>query len=163
MRLRRQALFLMKGDGRPVYLLKTSAFFDSAHFLAGYDGKCANLHGHRWQIEATLCGGMLSTSGAKRGMLMDFSDFKREVRLLAEQFDHALIFESGTLQATTLAALESENFRLIAVPFPPTAENLAAYFSQLLCDRGLPVRSVAVFETPENGAVFERPDCEVGS
>ena len=32
-----------------MYILKTSASFDSAHFLAGYTGKCANLHGHRWE------------------------------------------------------------------------------------------------------------------
>ena len=26
--------------------LKTSAAFDSAHFLSGYQGKCSNLHAH---------------------------------------------------------------------------------------------------------------------
>ncbi len=35
-----------------MYFLKTSASFDSAHFLHGYKGKCANLHGHHWVIEA---------------------------------------------------------------------------------------------------------------
>ena len=34
-----------------MYLLKTSASFDSAHFLSGYNGKCANIHGHTWKIE----------------------------------------------------------------------------------------------------------------
>ena len=33
-----------------MYILKTEASFDSAHFLAGYNGKCSNLHGHRWKI-----------------------------------------------------------------------------------------------------------------
>ena len=33
-----------------MYILKTEASFDSAHFLAGYNGKCINLHGHRWKI-----------------------------------------------------------------------------------------------------------------
>ena len=33
-----------------MYILKTEASFDSAHFLSGYDGKCSNLHGHRWRI-----------------------------------------------------------------------------------------------------------------
>ena len=28
-----------------MYILKTEASFDSAHFLSGYDGKCSNLHG----------------------------------------------------------------------------------------------------------------------
>ena len=33
-----------------MYILKTEASFDSAHFLAGYEGKCSNIHGHRWKI-----------------------------------------------------------------------------------------------------------------
>ena len=37
-------------EKRFMYILKTEASFDSAHFLAGYDGKCSNLHGHRWKI-----------------------------------------------------------------------------------------------------------------
>ena len=37
-------------EKRFMYILKTEASFDSAHFLAGYNGKCSNLHGHRWKI-----------------------------------------------------------------------------------------------------------------
>lgn len=37
-----------------MYILKTEQSFDSAHFLAGYEGKCRNLHGHRWKIEAEV-------------------------------------------------------------------------------------------------------------
>ena len=33
-----------------MYILKTESSFDSAHFLSGYEGKCSNLHGHRWRI-----------------------------------------------------------------------------------------------------------------
>ena len=29
-----------------MYYLKTEHSFDSAHFLAGYEGKCRNIHGH---------------------------------------------------------------------------------------------------------------------
>ena len=41
--------------------LVTSSAFDSAHFLAGYNGKCANIHGHRWVIRVTVCGDELET------------------------------------------------------------------------------------------------------
>ena len=37
-----------------MYQLKAKAAFDSAHFLSGYKGKCANLHGHRWTIEVIV-------------------------------------------------------------------------------------------------------------
>lgn len=37
-----------------MYTLQTSASFDSAHFLKGYEGKCSNIHGHRWTVEVTV-------------------------------------------------------------------------------------------------------------
>ena len=138
-----------------MYRLKTSAEFDSAHFLSGYQGKCANIHGHRWKIEAVVESSELISDGTKRGMIIDFGDFKHEVRALANSFDHALIYEKGSLRETTLAALCEENFRLIEVDFRPTAENFAKHFFGLLSGNGLPVKSVTVYETPENCAVYE--------
>ena len=32
-----------------MFILKAEGEFDSAHFLSGYKGKCANIHGHRWE------------------------------------------------------------------------------------------------------------------
>ena len=138
-----------------MFRLKTSASFDSAHFLAGYEGKCANIHGHRWRIEVEFSGAELVKDGTKRGMLIDFGDIKNAVRALADSFDHALIYEECTLRAETVLALNNENFRLIAVPFRPTAERFAEYFYSQLSAQGLPVSCVAVYETPENCAVYE--------
>ncbi|MBQ3856256.1 MAG: 6-carboxytetrahydropterin synthase QueD, partial [Ruminococcus sp.] len=111
-----------------MYYLKTSAAFDSAHFLAGYEGKCSNIHGHRWTVEVKIRGEELQSSGTKRGMLIDFGDLKKAVRGLADSFDHALIYETGSLRSSTLAALNEEGFRLIEVGFRPTAENFARHF-----------------------------------
>lgn len=138
-----------------MYKLKTSACFDSAHFLAGYEGKCANIHGHCWKIEAVISGEKLNEDGTERGMLVDFGEFKKAVRSLANEFDHTLIFEKDTLRPATLAALIDEGFSLTEVMFRPTAENLAEYFFGLLSSRGLPIFSVTVYETPENAAVYE--------
>ena len=93
-------LFIL-GDN--MYRLKTSSSFDSAHFLAGYEGKCANIHGHRWKIEAEFSGEKLAESGDKRGMLIDFGDIKSAVRALADSFDHALIYEEKSMKAETVA------------------------------------------------------------
>jgi 6-pyruvoyltetrahydropterin/6-carboxytetrahydropterin synthase len=144
--------FFVRSDD--MYRLKTSASFDSAHFLAGYEGKCANIHGHRWKIEAEFSGAELLKDGTKRGMLIDFGDIKSAVRALADSLDHALIYEEGSLMDETVAALNNENFRLIAVPFRPTAERFAEYFYLQLSTQGLPVSSVSVYETPENCAVY---------
>lgn len=138
-----------------MYTLKTSAAFDSAHFLAGYNGKCANLHGHHWVIEAEAGQELLQSSGEKRGMVIDFGDLKQIVRKLADQYDHALIYEQGSLRETTIAALEDEGFRLIEVPYRPTAENFARSFFVHLKEQGLPVLRVTVWETPDNCASYE--------
>lgn len=138
-----------------MFRLKTSAAFDSAHFLAGYCGKCANLHGHRWVIEVEAGAEHLQQSGEKRGMVIDFGDLKTAVRALADAYDHALIYENGSLKSATLAALQDEGFRLIAVPFRPTAENFARAFYEQLSADGVPVLRVTVFETPENCASYE--------
>lgn len=138
-----------------MYYLKTSAAFDSAHFLKGYEGKCANIHGHRWTVEVCVNGEYLQNSGTKRGMLIDFGDLKKKVRSLADSFDHALIYEKDSLKAYTVEALKSEDFALIEVSFRPTAENFARHFYELLSLDGLPVCSVTVYETPDNCAVYE--------
>ena len=138
-----------------MYRLKTSAEFDSAHFLAGYNGKCANIHGRRWKIEVVVKSSELAADGEKRGMVVDFADFKKAVRTLAKSFDHVLIYEKGSLKAATLAALNDEDFRLIEVDFRPTAENFAKHFYGILKAEGLPMESVVVYETPENCACYE--------
>lgn len=138
-----------------MYYLKTSASFDSAHFLHGYNGKCANIHGHRWTVEVKISGDDLQESGEKRGMIIDFGDLKKAVRSLANDFDHAFIYEKDSLKSATVQALESENFRLIEVPFRPTAENFARHFYEILSAQGLEIKSVTVYETPDNCAVYE--------
>ena len=56
-----------------MYYLKTESSFDSAHFLKGYDGKCRNLHGHRWRVVVEIAADQLKDEGQTRGMLVDFS------------------------------------------------------------------------------------------
>jgi 6-pyruvoyltetrahydropterin/6-carboxytetrahydropterin synthase len=138
-----------------MYTLTTSAAFDSAHFLHGYDGKCANIHGHRWTLTVTIAKESLQRGGQQDGMVIDFGDLKKAVRALADDWDHALIYEENTLKPATIAALQDEQFRLIAVPFRPTAENMAKHFYDTLKAQVLPVRQVLVYETPENCAGYE--------
>lgn len=137
-----------------MYTLKAEAAFDSAHFLSGYKGKCSNLHGHRWVISAEICSEKLHSEGQLRGMVTDFGDVKHDIKALADEFDHAFIYEKGSLRSTTIAALNEENFRLIEVDFRPTAENFAEYFYNRLSKIGYNVSAVTVYETPNNCATF---------
>lgn len=139
-----------------MYGLRTEAEFDAAHFLTDYHGKCENLHGHRWRVVAYIEQPQLRAEGTMKDMVIDFGDFKRELRALADSLDHTFIVEEGSLMPKTLACLEEEGFTLSIVPFRTTAENLARWFSDRLEERGLPVAQVEVYETPANCAIYRR-------
>lgn len=138
-----------------MYYLTAKASFDAAHFLNGYPGKCANLHGHRWRVVAKVSGARLQEDGGEAGMLLDFSDLKSELRSIAETLDHRTIIEKGSLQLATMDAFENEGFELVELPFRPTAENLARYFFNEMAKRNLPICAVTVFETSDNSATYE--------
>ena len=137
-----------------MYGLKTESSFDAAHFLSDYDGKCENLHGHRWRVVAYLQVDDLQTEGQNKDMVLDFGDFKKALRDLTEQWDHTFIVEEGSLAPKTIQCLEEESFRLSIVPFRTTAENFAHYFADKLLAQGLPVSQVDVYETPNNCAIY---------
>ena len=137
-----------------MYKLKTESSFDAAHFLTDYHGKCENLHGHRWRVVAYIAQAELCKEGTHKDMVLDFGEFKKEVRALTEEFDHSFIVEEGSLQAQTLSCLENEGFTLTILPFRTTAENLAHYFYDSLAEKGLPVSEIEVYETPNNCAIY---------
>ncbi len=138
-----------------MYYLKTEASFDAAHFLSEYEGKCRNLHGHRWRVAAEIRGEKLREDPQNRGMLMDFSTVKKVLKDLADSLDHSLIIEEGSMKETTVLALKSEDFRIIQLPFRPTAENFAHWFFMQLKEKGFPMHRVEVYETPGNCAIYE--------
>lgn len=138
-----------------MYILKTEAAFDSAHFLSGYEGKCSNIHGHRWKIEAEIFSESLIPEGQTRGMIVDFGDLKSDLKDIADSLDHRLIYEKGTLKPSTEAALCDEGFSMTAVDFRPTAENFSKYIFDLMKNRGYSVKRVTVYETPNNCAAYE--------
>lgn len=139
-----------------MYTLMSEASFDSAHFLAGYKGKCKNIHGHRWTIKIEICGEILQETGDFRGMLVDFGDIKNELKELADNLDHALIIEKGTINKKLLAALLESDFRVIELDFRPTAENFAKYSFDYFIEKGFSVKQATVYETPTNFATYSR-------
>ena len=124
-----------------MYFLKTEAAFDSAHFLYGYEGKCSNIHGHRWKIEVTVQNAFLQRNGQNK--------------LIADHYDHSLIYEKNTLKPDTMELLKRDGFRLVELPFRPTAENLSRHFFMILKERGFRPHNVTVYETPNNCAMYE--------
>ena len=109
-----------------LYRLQTTEEIDSAHFLRGYNGKCANLHGHRWKIDFTIETHYLN----EQGFVIDFTELKKLVR----EMDHTCLNEHSPFDKIN-----------------PTAENISAYLAMRV--KKLVPKSkvgVRVFETPNN-------------
>lgn len=137
-----------------MYYLTTEHSMDAAHFLAGYDGKCGNIHGHRWRVVVSVESKTIQEKGSKRGMIVDFGDLKKDVKSEVDFFDHCFIVEEGTLQNVTVAALMNEGFKLEFVDFRPTAECFSRYFFDRIKGLGYKVHEVQVYETPNNCATY---------
>ncbi len=139
-----------------MYTLKTRSGFDSAHFLKGYDGKCSNIHGHHWSVEIIVGSDVLSSDEQTRGMVVDFSELKKDLREITDGLDHSLIIEKGSLKDKTMEALKEENFKIVELDMRPTAENFAKYFYDLMSDKGYKVIESVVYETKNNCAGYRQ-------
>ncbi len=104
------------------YNLELDMDFDSAHYLPGYVGKCANKHGHCWRIVI----GVSTVELDDQSMVVDFKSIKDEVNKL----DHQLLNEFISM---------------------PTAENIAAYIfrkiANLLKGSHSEIKYIKVFES----------------
>lgn len=67
-----------------MFEVRVEAEFAAAHFLKDYHGKCENLHGHNYAVFAHARGKSLDEGG----MLIDFSQLKKELRLICSGLDH---------------------------------------------------------------------------
>ncbi|PKM52511.1 MAG: 6-carboxytetrahydropterin synthase QueD [Firmicutes bacterium HGW-Firmicutes-7] len=139
-----------------MYIIQSEQSFDSAHFLAAYDGKCRHIHGHRWRVIIEVQTDQLIESGQLEGMVTDFTDLKYDVKALVDMFDHGLILQEGTMRKETLSCLLEDGFNIITVGFRPTAENFAKYFYNKMEEKGYHVKRATVYETPTNSAIYEK-------
>lgn len=111
-------------------MLLTKKFtFEMAHALDGYDGKCANLHGHSYHMEVTMEGPANVEDSDGDGIIIDFHAIKDIVQqAIIDRFDHALVLKDGS----SLIAASTSMSNLINVPFNPTTENLLLHFAKLI-------------------------------
>lgn len=99
--------------------------FETAHALWGYDGKCANIHGHSYKLTVSIAGKIIDDLNAvKNGMIIDFSDLKKIVKsTVIDPFDHALLVNGNTPHAN-YAKVESGFSKIILCDYQPTCENM---------------------------------------
>jgi len=139
-----------------MFTLVSENSFDAAHFLHGYNGKCSNIHGHRWRVVVEIFSDKLSDDKQTRGMVVDFDTLKEDIKQEVDYFDHSLIIEAGTLKEKTYEALKEEGIRLVELDFRITAENFSKYFYDRFEEKGYNVKQVSVYETPNNCATYSK-------
>jgi 6-pyruvoyltetrahydropterin/6-carboxytetrahydropterin synthase len=130
--------------------------FDAGHRILSHTSKCRHLHGHRYAVEITLSGDIITEAGAaEQGMVMDYSEVKRIASIeLVDKWDHAFLVHSE--DAAVLQFLQSlENHKTVVLDAPPTAENLALTAFRILDSayqdiygNHLRLERVRLFETP---------------
>jgi 6-pyruvoyltetrahydropterin/6-carboxytetrahydropterin synthase len=134
--------------------------FDAGHRIPNHTSQCKHLHGHRYAIEITLSGDIITLEGvSEQGMVMDFSDVKRIAKeQVVDAWDHAFLVYRG--DTTVLEFLNSmPGHKTIVLDAVPTAENLAVFAFKLLdlayrdtYNNHLTLERVRLYETPNNWA-----------
>lgn len=122
--------------------------FDMAHILDGHDGKCQNLHGHTYKLQVEVSGDLVA-DGAKKGMVVDFTDVKRIVKeTILDPMDHAFIYDTTSERECKIASLLNElNSKIFGIPVRTTAEEMARFMFNRLKDQ-LPISAIRLWETP---------------
>jgi 6-pyruvoyltetrahydropterin/6-carboxytetrahydropterin synthase len=111
--------------------------FAAAHRLEAYHGKCENLHGHNFTVEAFFEGRQLD----KEGMLVDFAVLKKHVKEALSDLDHKYINEIPFFHER---ASSSEYIALY----------LFEHLRSLLTEKSVSVKEVRVWESEKVYAAY---------
>ena len=116
-----------------MFEIKVKADFSAAHNLRNYHGKCENLHGHNWIVEAVFRYKKLD----KDGLAVDFKIAKETLKAAIESLDHSYLNELRFFKDTN-----------------PTSENIAKFiYDSVKKDMGS-IYSIAVWENDKSCALY---------
>ena len=135
-----------------MYRIRKAITFEAAHQLPNHDGKCRNLHGHSYKVEAFFVGPWLVPTGKsipQEGMLVDFTVIGAALKELHALVDHTflndVVRERLGVPVTT-AELLARGFYLFLVERLETLEGFRAT-----------VEKVRVWETASAYAEYSQP------
>ena len=121
-----------------MYEISVQRHFDAAHYLRDYNGRCENLHGHRYQLAVTMRAQQLDGIG----LAFDFTALKKVIgEVILAHYDHVCLND--------IAPYTEIN---------PSAENIARTIFEALA-RALPkdnalLYSVTVWESPDSWCTY---------
>lgn len=140
--------------------ITTRLEFDAGHRIPSHKSQCKNLHGHRYAMEITLSGDIITReNSSENGMVMDFSDVKAIAKSsVVDVWDHAfLVYQHDTEVLNFLNSLP--NHKTVIFPTVPTAENMASEAFKILQAKyqdtfgnHLKLEKVRLYETPNSWA-----------
>jgi 6-pyruvoyltetrahydropterin/6-carboxytetrahydropterin synthase len=123
-----------------MYELKVTNHFAAAHNLREFYGKCENLHGHNWFVEAVVRVKELD----KIGLAMDFGVIKKLLNEVLDKLDHQYLNEKEEFKTAN-----------------PSSENIAKFIYDGLAPlitensaNGARLHSVSAWESDNAAATF---------
>ncbi len=120
-----------------MYVISVEQHFDAAHFLRGYEGKCEQLHGHRFRAAVRVSAPALDDTG----MAYDFALLKKHLGEVLSRYDHTCLNEVRPFDEIN-----------------PSSENIArtiyAELAEKLAAAPVKLAGVDVWESPESRATY---------
>lgn len=120
-----------------MYEILIKGDFSSAHNLRGYKGRCEELHGHSWKVEARFEKEGLNDIGIS----VDFVTLKSRLKYILKKLDHTYLNKI-------------EVFKTIN----PSAENIARFIygklKSSIKEKGLFLKSLSVWESDTSCATY---------
>lgn len=106
--------------------------FSCGHRVFNHESKCAHLHGHNYRVHFHCEAQELDHVGR----VIDFSVIKSTLcEWLEDRWDHKMLI---FMHDPWLADLKKIDPTVVAVPFNPTAENMAKYLVEHVAPLSLP-------------------------
>ena len=146
-----------------MFTLKSEIGMDIAHYLVGYDGKCKNIHGHRYRLIVKVSAQELQVKGQLRGMVDDFGNIKGALKKISDQFDHKLLLEDNE-DGRKVAEFFTKNefgFEVVLVPYRTTVEEMSRDIYRRIKSHGVNVTEVEMYETPTNSCIYKESSDEL--
>lgn len=120
-----------------MYTVKVVSEFSGAHRLRHYKGKCEELHGHNWKIEAAVESDTLGAAG----MVIDFKELKKHLGKILDLLDHK--------DLNSLPYFKKIN---------PTSENISKFIYDKLAPiinaKNVNLKELTVWETDRSAALY---------
>jgi len=123
--------------------------FDSAHRIVDHESKCKYVHGHRYVVDATFVANKLD----ELGRIVDFGVIKEKLgKWIDDNWDHNIILWEQDKSLGNMIQEQTKQ-QVFYLPTNPTAENIADYLlntvcNELFCNSDVKCVKIKVQETP---------------